>query len=1160
MQPQSDDLEAGTAVARRRHHTLPTGQRNRAPPTKAQHATEWLKSIAAPSSIAGGQRGFLGACLRGGDDDATHLEVLLGGLHGEAAEALRTVLLHWRPKLLQRIATAEAEAGQMTAAERMAVYADKADDLITQWRRTEGTAVKKAVLSGGSGTRDAGRSSSKPTPPLREYTVPMVELHVEALRKEPDQVVISRHWPEVVPITTTLREIVGPPGATYVPDDSQQRDQLTKVVSWDLGRAVTEESPVAVFTMGAMSKAIREQPGGGRPMLKTIRAQLHFDKTPTATASGAGHLWGVWRVATTAGRSRVVTQPLDAAQYARVFGVPWAEAALSSLVTDGVVKAAVFRELMGQGTHGASVAAVVERLMSHIPIDVMQPGKLGRTVASIGAGVGLTGFQIAQCIRGTVTVMVDNWEVARKAGSHLARQLQGTHQPTQFSAADGMEFARDGQRCLIDAVTMQCAPFSQAGKDDFNERMGAVEDLRATMGAVARRRPMGILVENTSGLLGLPEWRARVEGVLNSLVSYQWEMMVTSPHSHAGVGVKRKRVYYYAWRALQRKRQATSHEEATVAGEDISSESEVEDGTYVHAYGRPWIPGAQLTDATIAEMMAEDSRRIVHEPYMKLDGHEETRATTGVGDGRSIDRVHATLPGWLAGRPERRARDDELVPLAELAAEARRSVADSRARHAQTSGRRLRSQAGAAEATKSQVTTASGEPWWESDWGAERVAVEQGFDITTSGDLGDRGLTEAEIAARQGGSAPPGWETIESSGRRVIRDPLNGTASGKEPATVSVPEAWRRYQRGMLSGVPADKWWASSAFGFLPTRGDLMSTQVAGMEDPVGMQVVRLSRPKGAMHTIYSICLLEQRAPSYGEYLRWRKYGEAGLDYSGDADVQSGGSDDDDGAAGGAATEERDVRLTTNAAGALVLAELGHAAKSWAAVATALRGAVTDSRPSERNQPVERRTALRAERRQVFRYRQGRLDMEMSDMHALDNIAIALRADPAVTHALGRMLGMAAGFRIVGVEEVVAKTTYHANGRPLPVAAQGPHVDHHALGKTVDVAIDIHGAPLGTFVMPNAFASSRTGAIDDRQPRGDCIGTKASMIVFDHGVVHGGPGLSVEDVEQHPGMVRTEQAAYITGRYFIRVCSAELSEHDLKKRNHPMTNNYFPYI
>ena len=116
---------------------------------------------------------------------------------------------------------------------------------------------------------------------------------------------------------------------------------------------------MAVFTMGAMSKAIREQPGGGRPVLKTIRAQLHFDTTPTATASGAGHLWGVWMVATTAGRSRVVTQPLDAAQYARVFGVPWAEAALSSLVADGVVKAAVYRELMGQGTHGASVAAVV---------------------------------------------------------------------------------------------------------------------------------------------------------------------------------------------------------------------------------------------------------------------------------------------------------------------------------------------------------------------------------------------------------------------------------------------------------------------------------------------------------------------------------------------------------------------------------------------------------------------------------------------------------------------------------------------------------------------------------------------------------------------------------------------------------------------------------
>ena len=103
--------------------------------------------------MAGGQRAFLGTCLRGNGDDAAHMDVLLGGLHDEAAEALRAVLLHWRPKLLQKIATAEAATGQMNAEERMSVYADKADDLITQWRRTEGTAVRKAVLSGGSGTR-----------------------------------------------------------------------------------------------------------------------------------------------------------------------------------------------------------------------------------------------------------------------------------------------------------------------------------------------------------------------------------------------------------------------------------------------------------------------------------------------------------------------------------------------------------------------------------------------------------------------------------------------------------------------------------------------------------------------------------------------------------------------------------------------------------------------------------------------------------------------------------------------------------------------------------------------------------------------------------------------------------------------------------------------
>ena len=97
--------------------------------------------------------------------------------------------------------------------------------------------------------KDADASRSKPTPLLRDHTVAMVESYVTTAKEELQEagMVIHRHWPEVVPIVTTLEEIVGPPGASYVPDDSQQRDQLTKVVSWDLGRVITEEKPVAVF-------------------------------------------------------------------------------------------------------------------------------------------------------------------------------------------------------------------------------------------------------------------------------------------------------------------------------------------------------------------------------------------------------------------------------------------------------------------------------------------------------------------------------------------------------------------------------------------------------------------------------------------------------------------------------------------------------------------------------------------------------------------------------------------------------------------------------------------------------------------------------------------------------------------------------------------------
>ena len=167
-------------------------------------------------------------------------------------------------------------------------------------------------------------------------------------------------------------------------------------------------------------------------------------------------------------------------------------------------------------------------------------------------------------------------------------------------------------------------------------------------------------------------------------------------------------------------------------------------------------------------------------------------------------------------------------------------------------------------------STARGEERrWAADWISDRLEVEDGCDLLAASTWGDQGLTEAEVAARAGGEAPPGWMRWSSNGRRRVCDPLLRGSRGGPAEAVTVAEAWVRYQRGMLEGVPHDGWWLKSAFGFLPSQSDLTPMATAW-----GHLAASRMRPRGQQHGVYTVCIREARAPSWAEFLMWTEHGD----------------------------------------------------------------------------------------------------------------------------------------------------------------------------------------------------------------------------------------------------------------------------------------------
>ena len=318
----------------------------------------------------------------------------------------------------------------------------------------------------------------------------------------------------------------------YEPEDRQSREQLQRIKELGLERAAT--GAVWYFTVGALNKIVcawKQQGGQGQPPASVLRGAMHT-KPPTSCASPTGHVWAL-----RGRRAAATVAPLDAGQMAWVADLPGASV-MRDMVRRQIVTESQLRSLVGQGTDGGSVASVVRRATARLR---ERPAWRGdKTVATLGAGMNLTGMQLVREVGGSARLawMAEACPIAQPAGEAFARGLG--HQPQVFGRAEHPDLATRQMRVWAEIITLRCAPWSPASAAYYPRGVeAALTELERVLRGVAARNPQLVIYENTDGLWQHPQDRARVEGLLQDLVGYEWEAALVR-----AVGSERTRVFY----------------------------------------------------------------------------------------------------------------------------------------------------------------------------------------------------------------------------------------------------------------------------------------------------------------------------------------------------------------------------------------------------------------------------------------------------------------------------------------------------------------------------------------------------------------------------------------------------------------------------------------
>ena len=161
-------------------------------------------------------------------------------------------------------------------------------------------------------------------------------------------------------------------------------------------------------------------------------------------------------------------------------------------------------------------------------------------------------------------VAVRRCPIARRA--HRAFWKSLGQEPVEWNLAEDKDLADARHHVDVELITLRCAPFSPKNRKFPAGCEAALRELRAVIKGTHKRSPRVIIYENTAGLWRKACLRRRVEMILRKCRAHRWEAIKLSPHTHAGIPVRRMRIFYVGIKRAGAKRRAEADAEAGSRG------------------------------------------------------------------------------------------------------------------------------------------------------------------------------------------------------------------------------------------------------------------------------------------------------------------------------------------------------------------------------------------------------------------------------------------------------------------------------------------------------------------------------------------------------------------------------------------------------------------
>ena len=293
-----------------------------------------------------------------------------------------------------------------------------------------------------------------------------------------------------------------PRSRPYTPNGLQQTAQYEEVRSWRLERclaSVGQDNPGrqaddAIFVISRMATAVRDwrrtrrAPEGLVPV-EVVQRQLHRGILKTPLASSQGHWWRVRELGPA--EATFVQEAMGYGRWRTTCRV------LEPLLTDLQLRAA-----WGQSVHADVTAWAWQhgfpRTAAETPNDTETRGPL--TLALVGSGAGMWALPYLRLHpRATVEYMCEPHGVMRDACRALMREVGST--PAAYGWAHEEATLQSAKFVHDMAVSISCAPFSEANRRYPKGVPDALAQLAGVIRLIEATRPWRVLIEQTGSLV-----------------------------------------------------------------------------------------------------------------------------------------------------------------------------------------------------------------------------------------------------------------------------------------------------------------------------------------------------------------------------------------------------------------------------------------------------------------------------------------------------------------------------------------------------------------------------------------------------------------------------------------------------------------------------------